>query len=501
MTLSPVDVRRDLSPSTDLTAPALPVSLEFAPDVPATVRARVSYAFRVFAAIYGHAVPDIPQSGAIHCFYGRTPPGNVRAFYIPALYRPDDNPQKQWNFQQCRYAGQDFHLSLGKDPATEKPDWLGEIFQWLSSSYESAITKRDSVGRIPYSETVFCRENISPRIPHVTLLMAWLENAIRGAAAREALPKAPSPLPGVDHMVVSSHDIDFYFVARISAAKRLVKNLGIAVALYRNPAFFAENLQMLLKLLAGGRVGDYLPRLLDAIEQHGFRSTLFVVARQGHKRDPNYRLDHLAGYLTESANRGFSVGLHGSYRSVIEDQSLPSEAACFQNQVGQAVYASRQHWLRFDHHKNLFAQLQRSGVACDSTLGFPDSIGFRNGASFAFPPYDFETERPHDFLEIPLALMDGSLEATSRTLRRPPQALAEAVLAASREYAWGGISVLWHNPIEPLSVPSAINRVFWRCASQQGELKEKWMSAGQFLAACLPRYQQAGLLKGISCHG
>jgi hypothetical protein len=154
--------------------------------------------------------------------------------------------------------------------------------------------------------------------------------------------------------------------------------------------------------------------------------------------------------------------------------------------------------LRFDKHEKLFTQLKLARVKSDSTLGFPDHIGFRNGASFAFPPYDFENERHHDFLEIPLAIMDGSLAATSRALGQEPQMLAEEVLTNSRKYGWGGISVLWHNPIEPLSVPSAINQVFWNCAGQQREQKESWMSVDQFLAACLPRYQSAGLMKEVS---
>jgi len=479
--------------------PPFPISLEFALDVSPFVRARISYAFRVFAAIYSHTISESPAGHSIRCLYGRLPCPDGALFHIPALYQDTiANRANRGGLARMRYTGEDFHLSFGVDPASGKPDWLGEIFQWLSSSYEAGCAKHDDIGRIPYSETVFARGNISPRTPHASLLMAWLENAIGSRGPAEALPKAPSPLPGIDHLVVCSHDIDFYFTDPVSAAIRVIKNMGLALQLYRSFSYFTENCKMLLALLGGKRVGDFLPGLLDTLEREGFRSTLFAVARRGHRRDPGYRLEHLLPRLRDASRRGFPTGLHGSYRSVIEDQTLAEEARAFRDVLGVTPIANRQHWLRFNKHEKLFAQLKLARVKSDSTLGFHDQIGFRNGASFAFPPYDFENERPHDFLEIPLAIMDGSLAATSRALGQEPQMLAEEVLANSRKYGWGGISVLWHNPIEPLSVPRAINQVFWNCASQQREQKESWMSVDQFLAACLPRYQSAGLMKEVS---
>jgi hypothetical protein len=137
-------------------------------------------------------------------------------------------------------------------------------------------------------------------------------------------------------------------------------------------------------------------------------------------------------------------------------------------------------------------------MLADSSLGFPDSVGFRNGASFAFPPYDFERECPHRFFEIPLAIMDGGLEMEARKSGQLPQQIADEVLRASRNVGWGGFSVLWHNPIEPLSVPREINDVFWRCADNRNASREAWLTFDQFLAVVLPRYQQAGLLEGVS---
>jgi hypothetical protein len=278
---------------------------------------------------------------------------------------------------------------------------------------------------------------------------------------------------------------------------RLIKNLAIAIRPYRSSSYFIDNLKMCAQLFAGKRIGDYLPALVDAAHKLEFRSTFFVVPRRGDRRDPDYRLDQLAPQLSNAAKDGFSVGVHGSYRSIVEDRSLAAEAGELSKWIGQKPMGGRQHWLRFSKHEDLFAEIVAAGFLADSTLGFADMVGFRNGASFAFPPYDFQRERPHDFLEIPLVVMDGNLESASRELHISPQLLAEEVLAESRKVGWGGIAALWHNPLESLSVPAEINHVFWSCVDKQKEFREKWMSLDEFVKVAIPRYQQAGLLQGV----
>jgi hypothetical protein len=464
----------------------------------------MSYAFRVFAAIYNHPVVDADSGQAdICCFYGSTPPrnGNSRAFRLPARYRDIPIQNGSRNLTKHCYSGEDFHLAFGVDAASGQPDWLAEIFLWLSSSYELDIVPRDSVGRIPYSEMIFSHAGISPRKPYAALLMAWMENLLCHGNGEEALPRAPSPVSSIEHIIISSHDIDFYSVGQTSSFARLIKNLGIAVRFYGSWSYFTDNLKMMLQLLNGGRVGDYLPSLMEMEAQCGFRSTFFAVSRRGHRRDPNYRLEQIAPHLLNAAGKGFSVGVHGSYCSIIEDGTLPTETLALNSRLGGKSLANRQHWLRFGRHEDLFSEIERAGLACDSTLGFSDMVGFRNGASFAFPPYDFANERPHRFLEVPLVLMDGSLEAASRSSKESPQQLADEVLGESRKQGWGGIAVLWHNPIEPLNVPAEINRVFWSCAQRQQEFREKWMSLDQFLSCSVARYQQAGLLDGVRVDG
>ncbi|HEY0704000.1 MAG TPA: hypothetical protein VGD60_14625 [Candidatus Acidoferrales bacterium] len=400
--------------------------------------------------------------------------------------------------KKLAYGGEDFFLFHGVENGTGNPDWLGEIFDWLSGSHEMAGGEPDSVGRVRYAETVFSRHKISPWKPQATLLMGWLETRLSDGRGAEGIAKPPSLIPGVEHIVVCTHDVDFYFVSRWRTFERLVKNLAIARVLYRSRGYFISNLKMLAQLLTGKRVGDYFPALLRAAKKYGFTSTIFVVSEKHHRRDPVYRLDHLAARLGEVAQAGFSIGLHGSYTSASERDSLTTEAASLKNAIGTKPVGGRQHWLRFASRTKLLSGVEKAGFQYDSSMGFAEMVGFRNGASFAFPPYDFEKEAPYSFLEIPLVLMDGNLEAACRAEGSDPRSIAAQVLRESRAHGWGGVAILWHNPIEAIHVPEEINQIFWKCARERSEFQEEWVSAESFISLCRDRYRDAGLLKGSS---
>jgi hypothetical protein len=474
------------------------ISLQFGQEVDPVVRARMSYAFRMFAVIYGYQIQKGTAKGEISCYYG-DPQGAMECacqLLIRPRYKMRESGQAIPVLKKVFYAGEEIVLVHGVG-ANGEPDWLGEMFEWLSGSLELPIRKSDEAGRIPYSEMVFEKQAISPLRPHAAILMAWLENAMQNGDKVEALAKPPSPVRGLSHMVICSHDIDFCFTNHASALARLSKNLGIAAFHYRSPSFFASNLKMILQTLAGKRVGEYLPDMLSKIEAAGFRSTLFAVAGGIHRRDPNYKIEQISAQLGEAGKRGFSIGLHGSYESVVKNRSLLEEKKHLSRNSGQRIRGNRQHWLRFSDHSKLYAALHNAKMIYDSSLGFAETCGFRNGANFAFPPYDFSKEQPCDFLEIPLVIMDGSLLQMSLRHGTDPQQIADELLGESRKWGWGGISVLWHNPMEAIQMPKNVNEVFWECSGNRRAHGEEWMSADEFLKHSLPRYQAAGFLQGV----
>jgi len=182
---------------------------------------------------------------------------------------------------------------------------------------------------------------------------------------------------------------------------------------------------------------------------HG--STFFVLA--GH-HDPHdgsspETYDKLRPQLVETLREtGAEIGLHGSYTAADDPARLGDEKAALEALAGP-VAGHRYHYLRADPHRNV-AQLP---FRYDTTLGFPDALGFRSGIARPFHPWDFERDAPADVLEIPLAAMDATL-AEERYLglsakRAAPRLDALLDWAAANG---GAFAVLWHpDRFDPLS--------------------------------------------------
>jgi hypothetical protein len=471
------------------------IRLSFQQHVPQRVRARMLYAFRVFAAIYGHEV--VEAEGEVWV-YGNEPDPKA-ALYIPARYQLRERSTSTPTPVRHSFRGEDLYLFYGLDGGSGKPDWLGEIFEWLSCSDEYNLDARDSIGRISEAASIFARHAVPPARPYASLIMAWLECFIRGEQQQEQLPQAPSPVPNVRHIIIPSHDIDYYFAGRRKAAVRILKNAAIAATLHHSRPFFQDSLNLFAAWRKGRQIGDFFPELLLRSKANDFRSSLFVITRQDHRRDANYRLQPLGESLRTMRDSGFEVALHGSYESVVENCDLGSEASELGSEMGERTLGSRQHWLRFDKPEKLFDCIERAGLQYDSSWGWSDNIGFRNGAAFAYPPYNFEREAPYNFLSIPLVVMDCALQRLHGVDRELPQQATEKILQESRRFGWGGISVLWHNPIEPLSVCSEVNQVFWEMVGRKERHGERWIPARDFIRQTISRYQGAGLLMELRC--
>jgi hypothetical protein len=182
---------------------------------------------------------------------------------------------------------------------------------------------------------------------------------------------------------------------------------------------------------------------------HG--STFFVLA--GH-HDPHdgaapETYDELRPRLVQTLlDTGAEVGLHGSYTAADDPIRLAEEKAELEKLAGP-VAGHRYHYLRGDPHRNIAGLDFRY----DTTLGFPDAVGFRAGIARPFHPWDFERDAPADVLEIPLAAMDATL-AEERYLGLSAKR-AEPQLTALLDWAeenGGAFAILWHpDRFDPLT--------------------------------------------------
>lgn len=182
---------------------------------------------------------------------------------------------------------------------------------------------------------------------------------------------------------------------------------------------------------------------------HG--STFFVLAdhHDPHDGPSPETYDELRPQLVDTLREiGAEIGLHGTYAAADDPARLADEKARLEALAGP-VAGHRYHYLRGDPHRNIV----RLPFRYDTTLGFPDALGFRAGIARPFHPWDFERDAPADVLEIPLAAMDATL-AEDRYLglsakRAAPRLDALLDWAAANG---GAFAILWHpDRFDPLS--------------------------------------------------
>jgi hypothetical protein len=160
--------------------------------------------------------------------------------------------------------------------------------------------------------------------------------------------------------------------------------------------------------------------------------------------DPGYNCaePRLANLLRNLAQEGFEIGIHPSYNSFMSAESIAAETDRLADVLGRPVTACRQHWLRFSW-ANTWAAQAAADLRCDSTLGFNDRPGFRNGAALAFQPVDPASGELLPIAVQPLVLMDSHIYDYDLDAARHPEQFIEPWIAEVK--AVGGLAtVLWH---------------------------------------------------------
>jgi peptidoglycan/xylan/chitin deacetylase (PgdA/CDA1 family) len=225
-------------------------------------------------------------------------------------------------------------------------------------------------------------------------------------------------------------------------------------------------------------------------QEHDARSTFFLLAGHGHRADgaAPEAYDRLRQRLVETLTEaGAEVGLHGSYLAADELDRLARERVLLA-QLDGPLLGHRYHYLRVDPHRNL-APLAGLGFRYDTSLGFPDALGFRAGIAHPFRPWDFSRDQAADLVEVPLAVMDATLAeeryANLSAADAKPRVLELLDWAAENG---GAFSILWHP--ERFDSPSARgwDRLYFETIDAVRERGGVCLSAGELAGVAAERF-------------
>jgi hypothetical protein len=146
--------------------------------------------------------------------------------------------------------------------------------------------------------------------------------------------------------------------------------------------------------------------------------------------------------------------------------------------LGARVTGNRYHYLRVDPHRNL-RDIESADLRYDTTLGFPDAIGFRAGIARPFRPWDVDRDAPMDLVEVPLAVMDATFDRRYLNL-----SARKAWPDLERLLDWAAVNgaafaILWHPERFDPPTSGGWDRLYYRVLDAIGERGGVCVSAAE----------------------
>ena len=148
--------------------------------------------------------------------------------------------------------------------------------------------------------------------------------------------------------------------------------------------------------------------IMDLEEKYGACSSFYFLATDADIYRFRYAVEDLEDELGHITDRGWEVGLHGGYYAYDNLKEILLEKKRLEKVLGRNVTGYRNHYLRFKV-PDTWEYLANAGFGYDTTFGYNEMVGFKNGMCHPFRPYNLRTDREVNILEIPLTLMDSTL--------------------------------------------------------------------------------------------
>jgi len=184
-------------------------------------------------------------------------------------------------------------------------------------------------------------------------------------------------------------------------------------------------------------------KFLKTEENYGARSTFFMMANGPDQTGAGYDPLKVQTEIGSLIDCGCEIGLHGSYYAMDSIERMLAEKDVIEKISGKRVLGYRNHYLRF-RYPETWNSVGEAGMCYDSTLGFFDHIGFRNGVAHPFIAYDINERQRKDIWVLPLSLMDCTLFHYMNL--NPKEAFDNSIAIIDAASRVGGLVVLlWHN--------------------------------------------------------
>jgi hypothetical protein len=325
-------------------------------------------------------------------------------------------------------------------------DIFGSAFLLLSRYEEVVSGARDSHDRFPADASLAFREGFLERPlidEYVEALWLIIERCwpLLKRKARE-------------DRVLLSHDVDRPLCTAGRSPSWVARSLAADVLRRRDIGLAARRLGSYVRATRGviqGDPCDTFEFMMTESERRGWRSAFYFMAGGSEPGiDGEYDLSTpwIRRLIRRIGGRQHEIGIHPSYRTYQDPVGTKREfdrlcSIAAEEGVRQERWGGRQHYLRWENPAT-WQSWDDAGLAYDSTLGFPEHVGFRCGVCREFPAFNLRTREQLELRERPLVVMDQTLFGYMGLEWQPALDRILKLRATCRRLK-GDFTLLWHN--------------------------------------------------------
>jgi hypothetical protein len=310
-------------------------------------------------------------------------------------------------------------------------DIISSAFYFLSG-WQEQIAPKDKLNRFTYEVSIQKQLGIAylPVVNYYFRLLAKSIEVAYGIKLENKIHKEGSFVTCV------THDIDIWSKAWRTDVKSAIRRFD-----------FGTLIKIVGSLISERYLHSSFNIIKDFQSKYGFKSTYFFLPREGEysgEKNADYDIKRSAyqSIIKSLVADGNEIGLHGGFTASFDANELKTDLA----NINNPVVSNRFHYLMYD--LNISTELiGTQGIKYDSTLGFNSIPGFRNGTSYPFFIYNYQTKESSQVIEIPLMIMDVSIFSLNylncQTAEKGFE-LIEPILSQVKKTG-GCLVINWHN--------------------------------------------------------
>jgi peptidoglycan/xylan/chitin deacetylase (PgdA/CDA1 family) len=217
-------------------------------------------------------------------------------------------------------------------------------------------------------------------------------------------------------------------------------------------------------------------QIMELEERYNAKSSFYFLATNADIKRLRYNIEDLESELGMITDNGWEVGLHGGYYAFNNLELILQEKDRLEKVLGRKVAGYRNHYLRFKvpNSWNLLAQAK---FEYDTTFGYQDAVGFRNGMCHPFRPVEIMNDEyiPLDILEIPMVMMDVALFNTQKTFENM-WGMSKRIIDTV-ESSRGVLTLNWHSNSFNCAYKDTWSQLY-EMILEYCEKKNAWMTNG-----------------------